>query len=171
MLDRKIRILRDHGQVRKYHHTMVGWNCRMDGIQAAILRIKLRHLEAGNKLRRSHAAQYDQALDNLEEVIRPAKAESVQHVYHIYAIRVQDRDEVMRFLAEKGIGSGVHYPVPIHLQEAYRSLGYVSGDFPIAERCAMGFISLPMFPELTPNQVNVVVEAMKEAVAGAIEIK
>jgi dTDP-4-amino-4,6-dideoxygalactose transaminase len=171
VLDRKIRILRDHGQVRKYHHTMVGWNCRMDGIQAAVLRIKLRHLEAGNQLRRSHAAQYDQSFDNLEEVIRPAKAESVQHVYHIYAIRVQERDEVMRFLAEKGIGSGVHYPVPIHLQEAYRSLGYVNGDFPIAERCATEFISLPMFPELTPNQVNVVVEAMKEAVAGAIEIK
>jgi dTDP-4-amino-4,6-dideoxygalactose transaminase len=163
-LQKKIRILLDHGQVRKYHHTMVGWNCRMDGIQAAVLRIKLRHLEAGNQLRRSHAAHYDRALDGIEEVIAPAKRPGAQHVYHIYAIRVQERDEVMRFLAERGIGSGVHYPVPIHLQEAYRSLGYHRGAFPIAERCATEFVSLPMFPELTPEQVELVVEAVKETV-------
>ncbi len=103
-LQEKIRILRDHGQIRKYHHTMVGWNCRMDGIQAAVLRIKLRHLERGNQLRRSHAAHYDRAFDGIEEVVTPCQAAGVRHVYHIYAIRVQDRDEVMRFLAEKGLG-------------------------------------------------------------------
>jgi dTDP-4-amino-4,6-dideoxygalactose transaminase len=164
-LQERIRIFRDHGQVRKYQHTMVGWNCRMDGIQAAILRIKLRFLERSNQLRRFHAAHYDEALDGIEELVTPAQAECVRHVYHIYAIRVHDRDEVIRLLAEKGVGCGVHYPVPIHLQEAYRGLGYQPGAFPISERCANEFISLPMFPELTLAQVEMVAQSMKEAVA------
>ena len=164
-LQEKVRILRDHGQIRKYHHTMVGWNGRMDGIQGAILRIKLRHLERGNQLRRFHAAYYDAALQGIEQIVTPFRASSVRHVYHIYAIRVQNRDEVMRLLADKGVGSGVHYPVPIHLQEAYRSLAYERGAFPIAERCASEFVSLPMFPELTPAQVEIVVQGVKETVA------
>ncbi|MGA8659161.1 MAG: DegT/DnrJ/EryC1/StrS family aminotransferase [Chthoniobacterales bacterium] len=163
-LQEKIRILRDHGQVSKYHHTMVGWNCRMDGIQAAVLCIKLRHLERANQLRRSHAAHYDRALKGVQEVVTPTETAGVQHVYHIYAIRVQDRDEVMRFLTEKGIRCGIHYPVPIHLQEAYRSLGYRRGAFPIAEQCATEFISLPIFPELTLAQVEFVAQAVREAV-------
>jgi dTDP-4-amino-4,6-dideoxygalactose transaminase len=163
-LQEKIRILRDHGQVRKYHHTMIGWNGRMDGIQAAVLRIKLRHLENGNQLRRSHATHYDQALDCIEGVLTPAQTTRVRHVYHIYAIRVQERDEVVRLLGAQGIGSGVHYPVPIHLQEAYRSLGYNRGAFPVAERCASELLSLPMFPELTPAQVELVAQRVKEAV-------
>jgi dTDP-4-amino-4,6-dideoxygalactose transaminase len=163
-LQEKVRILRDHGQVRKYHHTMIGWNCRMDGIQAAVLRVKLRYLEQGNLRRRSHAEHYDRALDGVGEMITPAQAAFVRHVYHIYAIRVQERDEVMRLLSENGIGCGVHYPVPIHLQEAYRSLGYERGAFPIAERCASEFVSLPMFPELTPAQLEIVVQGIKEAV-------
>jgi dTDP-4-amino-4,6-dideoxygalactose transaminase len=164
-LQEKIRILRDHGQVRKYHHTMIGWNCRMDGIQAAVLRIKLRYLERGNQLRRSHAAHYNQALSGIEEVVTPTHAARVRHVYHVYAIRVRERDEVIRFLGENGIGCAVHYPVPVHLQEAYRNLGYERGDFPIAERCAGEFVSLPMFPEVTPAQVETVVQGVKEAVA------
>jgi dTDP-4-amino-4,6-dideoxygalactose transaminase len=168
-LQEKIRILRDHGQIRKYHHTMVGWNARMDGIQGAILQIKLRHLEKGNELRRSHAAHYDTALRGAEDIIVPFHARNVQHVYHVYAIRVQDRDEVMRLLTQKGVGSGVHYPVPIHLQEAYSALGYKPGAFPIAERCATEFLSLPMFPELTSTQVETVVQSLKETVAvGAV---
>lgn len=168
VLQEKIRILRDHGQVRKYYHAMVGWNCRMDGIQAAILRIKLRHLERGNQLRRSHAAYYNRAFNDIEEIVAPAQAACVRHVYHIYAIRVRDRGEVMRFLAEKGIGCGIHYPVPIHLQEAYRCLRYERGAFPIAERCAMEFVSLPMFPELTPAQLEMVAQAVIEAVAAGV---
>ena len=167
-LQEKIRILRDHGQIRKYHHTMIGWNCRMDGIQAAALQVKLRYLEKGNQLRRFHAAHYDQAFDGMEEIVTPAHAADVRHVYHVYAIRVQERDEVMRLLGEKGIGCGVHYPIPVHLQEAYRSLGYGRGDFPIAERCAAEFISLPMFPELTSAQLEIVVQAVKEAVSVAV---
>jgi dTDP-4-amino-4,6-dideoxygalactose transaminase len=167
-LQEKIRILREHGQVRKYHHTMIGWNARMDGIQAAVLRIKLRHLEKGNRLRRSHAATYDLNLHGIEAIITPAQAESVRHVYHIYAIRVQQRDEILGLLGEKGIGCGVHYPVPIHLQEAYRSLGYSQGSFPVAERCSREFVSLPMFPELTPVQLQTVVQGVREAVAGEV---
>jgi dTDP-4-amino-4,6-dideoxygalactose transaminase len=168
-LQAKIRILRDHGQARKYHHTLVGWNCRMDGIQAAVLSVKLRYLEKANQLRRSHAAHYDQALSGIEEVGAPFQGPRVRHVYHIYAIRVQRRDEVRRFLAQKGVECGVHYPVPIHLQEAYRSLGHQRGAFAVTERCAAELVSLPMFPELTPVQVEMVAEAVKEAVTmGAI---
>jgi dTDP-4-amino-4,6-dideoxygalactose transaminase len=165
-LQHKIRILRDHGQVRKYYHSMIGWNCRMDGIQAAVLRVKLRHLERCNELRRSHAAHYDRGLSGIDQLVAPTHSAWVRHVYHIYAIRVKNRDKIMSLLAEKGIGSGVHYPLPVHLQEAYRSLGYRVGSFPVAERCAMEFVSLPMFPELAPAQVEIVVEAVKEAIAG-----
>jgi dTDP-4-amino-4,6-dideoxygalactose transaminase len=168
-LQEKIRILRDHGQVRKYYHSVVGWNCRMDGIQAAVLRIKLRHLEEYIELRRSHAAHYDRAFSGIDQLGAPAHAVWARHVYHLYAIRVKNRDEMMRLLAEKGVGSAVHYPVPVHLQEAYRSLGYQHGSFPIAERCATEFVSLPMFPELTSAQVEIVIEAVKESVAGATE--
>ena len=164
-LQLKIRILRDHGQIRKYHHTMIGWNCRMDGIQASVLRVKLRYLEKGNQLRRSHAAHYNQTLSGIEEVVTPVHAADVRHVYHVYAIRVQERDEIIRLLGEKGIGCAVHYPVPVHLQEAYRDLGHGQGDFPMAERCAAEFVSLPMFPELTPAQVETVTQGVKEAVA------
>jgi dTDP-4-amino-4,6-dideoxygalactose transaminase len=166
----KIRILRDHGQVRKYFHSMVGWNCRMDGIQAAVLRIKLRHLEAGNQRRRAHAAHYDAALSGIEGIITPAHAVGVRHVYHVYAIRVKGRDEVMSLLADQGVSTGIHYPVPVHLQEAYRSLGYQRGAFPIAERCADEFLSLPMYPELTEAQLETVVEGVKEAVARGMEV-
>jgi dTDP-4-amino-4,6-dideoxygalactose transaminase len=164
-LQEKIRTFRDHGQVRKYYHSIVGWNGRMDGIQGAILSIKLQHLERGNQLRRSHAASYDRAFADIDEVVAPVEAAYARHVYHIYAIRVHHRDEVIVLLAEKGIASGVHYPVPIHLQEAYRSLGYERGSFPIAERCAEEFVSLPMFPELIPAQVETVIQGVKGVVA------
>jgi dTDP-4-amino-4,6-dideoxygalactose transaminase len=163
-LQEKIRVLRDHGQVRKYHHTMVGWNCRMDGIQAAVLSVKLQHLESGNSLRRAHALQYDEMFDGMDEVVTPFAAPYAQHVYHIYAIRVQERDEVMWLLQEKGIQCGVHYPIPVHLQKAYRSLGYTAGALPMSERTALEFISLPMFPELTEAQVQTVALGVKEAI-------
>src|SRR5881396_2468485 len=148
-LREKIQVLRDHGQTRKYYHTLVGWNCRMDGIQAAILSIKLRHLEEANLLRRERALQYNQAFERIESVATPFEADYARHVYHVYAIRVQKRDEVRQCLEENEIGCAVHYPIPIHLQEAYRSFGYTAGAFPITENLAEEFLSLPMFPELT----------------------
>ena len=105
----------------------------MDGIQAAILSIKLRHLEEANLLRRERALQYNQAFERIEGVATPFEADYARHVYHVYAIRVQERDKVRRFLEEKGVGCGVHYPIPIHLQEAYRTLGYTAGNFPAAD--------------------------------------
>jgi dTDP-4-amino-4,6-dideoxygalactose transaminase len=164
-LDEKIRILRDHGQVRKYHHAMVGWNCRMDGIQAAVLRVKLPHLDRTNELRRTHAARYRQLFRELKEVVTPFEAAAGQHVYHIYPIQVRERDEVMRFLQGREIGCGIHYPVPIHLQRAYENLGYGEGAFPISERICSTLISLPMFPELTPLQVALVADSVKAALA------
>ena len=166
-LQEKIRRLRDHGQSRKYHHMMVGWNCRMDGIQAAVLRIKLRHLERANQLRRTHAAHYDRAFARIAEIISPCEMAGVRHVYRVYAIRVQNRDEVIEFLAKKGTECGVHYPIPIHLQEAYRNVGYQAGAFPIAERLAREFISLPIFPELSPMDVEMIAQEVKEAVAAS----
>jgi len=162
-LQEKIRILRDHGQVRKYYHTMIGWNCRMDGIQAAVLSVKLQHLKRGNDLRRAHALRYKEALSKVEELVIPVEATYAQHVYHVYAIRVKERAEFIQSLTNKGIGCGVHYPVPIHLQEAYRALGYKKGSFPIAESTAEEFVSLPMFPELTEAQLQRVVEAVKDS--------
>jgi dTDP-4-amino-4,6-dideoxygalactose transaminase len=165
-LQQKIRILRDHGQVHKYHHAMVGWNARMDGIQAAVLAVKLRHLEKGNELRRQHAAKYDDALSDIETVMPPFTAAYANHVYHIYAIRVHRRDELLQSLAEMGVACGVHYPVPIHLQQAYHHLGYPVGSFPIAERSARQLISLPMFPELLLGHMEIVTTAVKEAASG-----
>jgi len=168
-LRKKIQVLRDHGQARKYHHTLVGWNCRMDGIQAAVLSIKLRHLERGNLLRREHALQYNQAFAGIDDVATPFEANYARHVYHVYAIRVQERDEVWRCLEEKGIGCAVHYPIPIHLQEACRSLGYAAGAFPVAENLAEEFLSLPMFPELTEEQIEYVARCVSETVgAGSL---
>jgi dTDP-4-amino-4,6-dideoxygalactose transaminase len=166
-LAEKIRILRDHGQSLKYYHTLLGWNCRMDGIQAAVLSIKLRHLEKANSLRRECASQYDQALAGLDNVATPFEANYARHVYHVYAIRVHERDDVWRFLKEKGIGCAVHYPIPIHLQEACRNLGYAPGAFPVAENLAEEFLSLPMFPELTEEQIEHVAHCVGEAVGVA----
>ena len=163
-LREKIQVLGDHGQARKYYHTLLGWNCRMDGIQAAILSIKLGHLEEANRLRRERALQYKQAFAGIEGVATPFEADYARHVYHVYAIRVQERDEVRPFLEEKGIGCGVHYPIPIHLQEACRSLGYAEGSFPVAENLAEEFLSLPMFPELTEEQTEYVARCVNEVV-------
>ena len=164
----KIRILRDHGQTRKYHHTMVGWNCRMDAIQGACLAIKLQHLERGNELRRAHAGRYTASFREIEEIIAPFESEYARHVYHVYAIRVQDRDEVMRELERKGVGCGVHYPVPIHLQQAYADLGHKRGAFPVSEQIADEFVSLPMFPELSEAQIDFVIETVAEAATAGV---
>jgi dTDP-4-amino-4,6-dideoxygalactose transaminase len=163
-LRKQIQVLRDHGQSQKYYHTSMGWNCRMDGIQAAVLSIKLRYLDEANLLRRKHAQAYNQAFAGIGDVLTPLEARYARHVYHVYAIRLQERDAVRRELQEKGVGCAVHYPVPIHLQEACRNLGYKEGAFPIAESLAEQFLSLPMFPELTTEQTQYVACCVSEAV-------
>jgi dTDP-4-amino-4,6-dideoxygalactose transaminase len=167
-LAKKIQVLRDHGQAKKYHHTVVGWNGRMDGIQGGALSVKLKHLPRFNEARRSHAARYREALADVEGVILPSEAEYARHVYHIFAIRVQDREEFMQKMTAKGVSTGIHYPIPVHLQDAYRDLGYGVGAFPVAERCAGEFVSLPMFPELTEAQLFRVVESVRECLPAAV---
>jgi dTDP-4-amino-4,6-dideoxygalactose transaminase len=160
-LRNKIQMLRDHGQAKKYHHALIGWNARMDGIQGAALRVKLKHLDQANQARRANARFYDQHLAEVEEVILPTEAEYARHVYHLYVVRVQDRDRVLQAMANRGIACGIHYPIPVHLQEAYRFLGHRKGSFPVAERCAGEFLSLPMYPELTTTQLGAVVHELK----------
>jgi dTDP-4-amino-4,6-dideoxygalactose transaminase len=142
----------------------------MDAIQAACLAIKLRHLERSNDLRRMHAARYSSGFKDVEEIIPPFEATYARHVYHVYAVRVQDRNEVIRHLEGKGIGCGVHYPVPVHLQEAYANLGYERGAFPVSEQIANEFVSLPMFPELSEAQIDFVIETVKDSIGTGVMV-
>jgi dTDP-4-amino-4,6-dideoxygalactose transaminase len=135
----------------------------MDGIQAAVLSVKLRYLEQANLLRRRRASLYNEAFADIDDVVTPVEADYARHVYHIYAVRVQKRDQLHRFLEAKGIGCGIHYPIPIHLQKAWRN-GYSKGAFPIAENLAKEFLSLPMFPELAEEQIEYVVRCVHEVV-------
>jgi dTDP-4-amino-4,6-dideoxygalactose transaminase len=148
----KIRMIRDHGQSRKYYHQIEGYNGRLDAIQAGILQVKLRHLSKGNEQRQQSAARYDKLLGSSGHVTLPFQPAWSKPVYHLYVIEVEDRVALQEHLTKAGIGSGIHYPVPLHLQQAYSHLGYRSGAFPITERKAKGILSLPMFPGLTQTQ-------------------
>lgn len=159
-LRNKIHMLRDHGQARKYHHACVGWNARMDGIQGAVLRVKLKHLANWNAVRRIRARVYDRHLCGLDNLITPKEAVYAHHVYHLYVVHLKGRDRIFQQLADAGIACGIHYPVPIHLQEAYRFLGYGEGSFPVAERCARECLALPMFPHLTAEQLEAVTKGL-----------
>ena len=156
-LKERIDCLREHGQVARYQHRLVGWNGRMDGIQAAVLRAKLKHLTRENEIRRSHAAEYNRRLQPLTKLVTPFEASYSQHVYHLYVIRAPGvRDDLMRHLAAKGIGCQIHYPTPIHLQDAYNFLGFPQGSFPLVETSVKEFISLPMFPGLKSDAIAAV---------------
>ena len=161
-----IQVFRDHGQHKKYHHSRVGWNARMDGIQGAVLSVKLKQLEVSNVRRQAHALLYDQLLSKAEEIITPLAAASNRHVYHIYAVRVRERDQVLQGMTNQGVTCAIHYPIPVHLQEAYRFLGHGPGSFPVAERCAAEFLSLPMFPELSREQIQAVASALLSCLSG-----
>jgi dTDP-4-amino-4,6-dideoxygalactose transaminase len=162
----RIKMLRDHGQPQKYMHDAIGWNGRMDGIQGAVLSVKLRSIEGWNAARRMVADQYTQNLSGLDSITCPENSNNYQHAYHIYAVLVPDRTSFMDAMARKGIATAIHYPVPIHLQEAYRFLPLEQGAFPIAEQCAKKVVSLPMFPELHFRQVARVIEAVREIQLG-----
>ncbi|MEW6606250.1 MAG: DegT/DnrJ/EryC1/StrS family aminotransferase [bacterium] len=160
-LAEKVKMLRDYGQKVKYHHLFKGFNSRLDTMQAAILRVKLKYLEKWNSLRIQHAQKYSELLGGTE-VITPTKAPYAKHVYHLYVIRTKQRDELQKYLTDKGISVGIHYPIPIHLQKAYEDLEYKIGTFPITEKYANEILSLPMFPELTVEQIEMVVNSIKE---------
>jgi dTDP-4-amino-4,6-dideoxygalactose transaminase len=157
----KVRILRDHGSPERYHHEMVGLNGRLDEIQAAVLRAKLPHLERWNAQRRAHAARYTDLLAHIEGVITPDVAPYAEHVFHLYVVRVAQRDELLAYLRERGIGAGVHYPVPCHLQPAFQQLGYKKGDLPVTEKVVGEILSLPMYAELTEEQQVYVADAIR----------
>jgi dTDP-4-amino-4,6-dideoxygalactose transaminase len=157
----KVRMLRNHGRRDKYEHLLQGFNYRMDTLQAAILRAKLAHLEEWNEARRRHVTIYRELLSDLDLVL-PYEPEHVRAVYHIFAVRLQERDALREHLKARGISTGIHYPIPLHLQPAYRHLAYKEGDFPITEECARQVLSLPMYPELTQEQMEEVTRAIKE---------
>ncbi|HWQ96424.1 MAG TPA: DegT/DnrJ/EryC1/StrS family aminotransferase [Candidatus Methylomirabilis sp.] len=159
---RTIRMLRDWGQEQKYHHILRGYNYRMEGFQGAILRVKLRYLDKWTELRRKHALRYNELLSQTGVHI-PEEKSYARHVYHVYAIRVQQRDDLQKILHTMGIQTGIHYPVPVHLQPAYTELGYKSGDFPISERAAAEELSLPMYPELTEDLIKTISISVQDA--------
>lgn len=161
----RLRKLRVHGGRQMYHHEMVGTNSRLDALQAAVLSAKLPYLEEWTEARRRNAAHYDVAFADLEGVVAPIVADGNQHVYNQYTIRVADRNGVRARLQERGVGSGVYYPVPLHLQECFAGLGYGRGDLPASERAAEEVLSLPIYPELTTAQLDAVVEGVRKSLA------
>jgi dTDP-4-amino-4,6-dideoxygalactose transaminase len=160
---RKMRMLREHGQAKKYYHETEGYNGRLDSMQAGFLTVKLRHLAEWNKLRRNLAQRYHELFAEAKDsVVIPHEPSWSKGVFHLYVVRVRDRGALQAHLAEIGIGTGIHYPVPLHIQKAYAHLGYQNGDFPVTERVAKEILSLPMFPQLQPEQQKKVVGAVLE---------
>ena len=161
-----MKMIRDHGQAKKYYHDIEGYNGRLDSIQAGWLSVKLRHLTKWNESRRTLAHRYHELLSEAKAaVVIPVEAEWTKGVYHLYVVRVQDREALQAHLAEAGIGSGIHYPIPLHLQKAYENLNYKKGDFPVTERVAAEIVSLPMFPQLKQDQLHEVAKCVKDFAA------
>ena len=167
----KIKKLREHGQSQKYYHDTFGHNYRMEGIQGAVLGVKLKHLSKWTDARRSVAAKYNAGLKDVTKVIPPKEMTYAKHVYHLYVIQLNDgsleassqlRDKLKDFLTQNGVNVGLHYPIPLHMQECFKGLGYKKGDFPNSERIAEAGLSLPMFPEMSDEQINYVIEKVKE---------
>ena len=164
---RKIRMLRDHGQAKKYYHEFEGYNGRLDAIQCGILRIKLKHLSDWNEKRRQNASLYTQFLTRNPEhvtcnILTPHEPEWAKAVYHLYIIRTRKRDELQKYLSENGVNTGLHYPIPIHFQNAYRRARASNGSYPVTEKVANEILSLPMFPSLTTEQIEYIAEKIKE---------
>jgi len=160
----KACMLRDHGQSRKYHHEMEGYNGRCDALQAAALRVKLKHLSAWNEARRKNAQCYFELLQDSDGIMLPKINENCLSVFHLFVIQVEERDVVEKSLVQKGISTELHYPIPLHLQKAYGHMGLAVGSFPVAEACAKRLLSLPMYPELTEEQIRCVASSLKKVV-------
>ena len=156
----RARMLRDHGRTDKYLHEYIGVNSRLDTLQAAVLGVKLAHMDEWNAARRVIAAKYDAALSEVGWLTLPTEIAGGRHIYHLYVIQCARREELRRYLSDNGIGAGIHYPVPLHLQPAFRALGYDAGDFPVAERLADSILSIPMYPEMTAAQQRRIVQAI-----------
>lgn len=163
-LARRVSMLRDWGQEAKYNHVVAGYNYRMDGIQGAVLNVKMDYIESWTEARRSIARQYDGLLADIP-FARPQPPQYSRHVYHVYAVKLPRRNEALRMLNDAGIGAGIHYPVPVHLQKAYAELGYQPGDLPVTEMLASEFLSLPIYPELLPEQAAEVVSTLVNVAA------
>src|SRR5688572_6621581 len=168
-LKAKIAMFREHGQAKKYYHTVIGWNGRLDGIQGAILSIKLKHIEKWTEARREHARAYTAGFASVHGVLTPKEANYARHVYHLYVLRVKNRDLLLKNLGDKGINCAIHYPLPLHLQDAYKGLGLGKGSFPVAERVAEEIISVPMFPELTSADTNAVVQGFSDELRAQLQ--
>ena len=159
----RLLLLRDYGRKGRYEHILKGYNSRLDTLQAAILRVKLRHLDEWNEKRRKNAHLYTKLFkENNIDLVLPNESDYAKHVYHLYPVRVKDRKSVMEKLAEKGIRTLMHYPIPIHLQDAYKDLGHKKGDFQISEKCCEEILSLPMYPELPEEEIKYVVASFRE---------
>ncbi|HDP70013.1 MAG TPA: DegT/DnrJ/EryC1/StrS family aminotransferase [Actinobacteria bacterium] len=163
-LAEKIQLLRQHGSPKKYHHTVLGHNSRLDALQAAILLVKLKYIDSWNDKRRENAYLYNELLKGLD-VVTPYELDNIKHVYHLYIIRTKKRDILEKALKETGIGTGVYYPLPLHLQEVYADLGYKWGDLPESDRASKETIALPLFAELKREQIESVVEVVKKAIS------
>jgi dTDP-4-amino-4,6-dideoxygalactose transaminase len=158
---RKVRMLRDHGQSKKYYHDIEGYNGRLDSIQAGILRVKLKHLPKWNQSRREHARKYNELFAAAEtNIITPFEAPWSKAIYHLYVLQVENRETVQAKLAKENVDTGIHYPIPLHLQKAYSNLGYEVGAFPVSEKVAKQIVSLPMFPGLSEADQTRVVHAV-----------
>ena len=160
----KVKLLRNHGRItKKYEHEIEGYSSRLDNLQAAILRVKLKYLNEWNDMRRSNAKKYNELLSNIDGIITPYEADYAKHVYHLYVIRTEKgRDKLREELKSKGIATGIHYPIPLHLQPAYRYLEFKEGDFPVTEKASQEILSLPMFAELNDEQIEEIVELIKK---------
>jgi len=159
---KKVKLLRNHGRItKKYEHEIEGYSSRLDNLQAAILRVKLKYLNQWNGMRRKNARKYNELLNNIGGIITPYEADYAKHVYHLYVIRTEDRDKLREELKSNGIATGIHYPIPLHLQPAYKYLGYKRGDFPVAEKSSQEILSLPMFAELSDRQIDEIVKLIK----------
>jgi dTDP-4-amino-4,6-dideoxygalactose transaminase len=167
----RIKMIRDHGQAKKYYHDIEGYNGRLDSIQAGWLSVKLRHLAKWNESRRAHAHRYHELLaDAKDAIVIPMEASWTKGVYHLYVVRVQEREAFQAALAEAGIGTGTHYPIPLHLQKAYENLNYKKGDFPVTERVASEIVSLPMFPQMTNEQLDEVAGKVRELLPAKLTV-
>jgi dTDP-4-amino-4,6-dideoxygalactose transaminase len=165
----KVQMLRNHGSKERYHHALLGVNARLDEVQASVLRVKLPHLDSWNAARRTWAEEYSRRLADLEDVVTPVVQPYAKHVFHLYVIRTADRDHLQRWLKNHGVSTGIHYPVPVHLQEACADLGYAAGSLPETEAAAQEILSLPMFPELTVDEVAYVCQTMRDYFRGRKE--